>query len=307
MQKFNDISPKNRLLKVLIALTESPNRYTKVDLATQYNVHKDTIKEDIEDIRNAGFQVTHDKQYRYAIVQDKVYEHLKELLFFSENEQGFILDVLEKTNHADKRYERVRKKLENIHDISKIGSSMITKPFLTKINLLEKAKASKFLVKLVGYRSTNSSDVTDRLVEPFQISHKEDMLHSFDVEKKDIRHFRLSRIERVEVVEVPWTYEGKHHVKATDPFRIVDDKQVSVHIRMKVGGLNEITERFPLTSAYLKPAADEAGLYDLECKVNHRFYGLSNFILGHHRDIVEILEPESLLEHIQKEVEKIKF
>jgi predicted DNA-binding transcriptional regulator YafY len=37
------------------------------------------------------------------------------------------------------------------------------------------------------------------LVEPFQVSVKEDILHAFEVEKKAIRHFRISRIERVEL------------------------------------------------------------------------------------------------------------
>ena len=307
MQKFNETSPNIRLLRILRAMIERPYGNTKQDWADLYNVHKDTIKTDLEDIRNAGFEVKYDKQYRYAIEQDKALEHLKELLFFSENEQDFLLNALEKMSQTDKRYARVRKKLETIYDISKLGSSMISKPFLTKINLLERAKGQKYLVKLIGYRSTNSSDVTDRLVEPFHISPKEDMLHSFDVEKKNIRHFRLSRIERVEIIEVPWNYEGKHYKKATDPFRIVDDKQVDVHIRLKVGGYNELTERFPLTSSYLKPAADEAGIFDLECKVNHRFFGLSNFILGYHEHIVEVLEPESLLDHLQNEVKKINF
>ncbi len=288
-------------------MTERPFSHTKQYWADEYNVHKDTIKEDIEEIRNAGFEVIHDKKYRYGISQDRAYEHLRELLFFSEKEQDFVLHALTKMNHGDKRYERVRKKLDTIYDVSKLGSSIISKPFLTKINLLERAKKEKILVKLINYRSTNSSEVADRLVEPFNISPKEDILHSFDVEKKEIRHFRISRIERVEVIEVPWNYEGKHYVKATDPFRIVDDQQVHIHLRLKVGGYNELIERFPLTQNYLRPSADEAGIYELECKVNHRFYGISNFILGYHSNVVEIVEPESLLEHIQNEVKKINF
>jgi predicted DNA-binding transcriptional regulator YafY len=307
MQKFNDTSPNIRLLKILRAMIERPFGYTKQDWAYEYNVHKDTIKKDIDDIRNAGFEVNHDKKYRYGIGQDKVLEHLKELLFFSENEQDFLLSALDRMNTADKRQERVRKKLETIYDISKLGSSMISKPFLTKVSLLEKAKAEKSLVKLVGYRSTNSSEIADRLVEPFHISPKEDMLHSFDVERKEIRHFRLSRIERVENIAAVWSNEGKHHVKATDPFRIVDDKQVNVHIRLRVGGYNELTERFPLTMSYLRAAADEAGIFDLECKVNHRFFGLSNFILGYHEHIVEIVEPEKLIEHVNQASATLKF
>jgi predicted DNA-binding transcriptional regulator YafY len=102
MQKFNDTSPNIRLLKVLRAMIERPFGYTKQDWAYEYNVHKDTIKKDIDDIRNAGFEVNYDSKYRYGIGQDKVLEHLKELLFFSENEQDFLLSALDKMNTADK-------------------------------------------------------------------------------------------------------------------------------------------------------------------------------------------------------------
>lgn len=38
---------------------------------------------------------------------------------------------------------------------------------------------------------------------------------------------------------------------ATDPFRIVKDKQVRVYIKLKVGGYNELIEGFPMTQTYL--------------------------------------------------------
>jgi predicted DNA-binding transcriptional regulator YafY len=145
------------------------------------------------------------------------------------------------------------------------------------------------------------------LVEPFQVSVKEDILHAFEVEKKAIRHFRISRIERVELQGMAWQHESQHYVTATDPFRIVNDHKVRVHIRLKVGGYNELIERFPLTQAYLQPSADEMGVYDFECNVNEKFFGLTNFILGYHEHIVEIIEPESLIEHIRRHIGKINF
>jgi predicted DNA-binding transcriptional regulator YafY len=145
------------------------------------------------------------------------------------------------------------------------------------------------------------------LVEPFQVSVKEDILHAFEVEKKAIRHFRISRIERVELLDADWQYETQHYVTATDPFRIVNDNKIRVHIRLKVGGYNELIERFPLTQAYLQPSADELGVYDFECNVNEKFFGLTNFILGYHEHIVEIIEPESLIEHIRRHIGKINF
>jgi hypothetical protein len=104
-----------------------------------------------------------------------------------------------------------------------------------------------------------------------------------------------------------WANEDRHVVTATDPFRIVNNHQVHVHIKLRVRGYNELTERFPLTQAYLKPSASQAGVFDFECKVNERFFGLTNFILGYHEHIVEIVEPERLITHIQTHAKQINF
>jgi predicted DNA-binding transcriptional regulator YafY len=307
MNKFNDNSPKYRLLAILKALLELPYFYTRKMLATRYNVSIDTIKKDFEELRDADFNVKFDEKNRYAIVPNKSLEHLEDVLFFSESEKDFLLEALVKTNVSDRRMEKVREKLETIYDVSKLGSSLFSKTFLNKASLLEQAKQQRRVVKLINYRSTNSSEVSNRLIEPFSVSTKEDILHAFEVEKKEIRHYRISRIERVEMQEVAWQFENRHIVMATDPFRIVNNKQVRVHIKLKVGGYNELTERFPLTQAYLQPSASEAGVFEFECKVNEKFFGLTNFILGYHEHIIEIIEPESLINHIREHIGKINF
>lgn len=305
--QFKNESPKNRLLGILKALLEMPFYYKMQDFVTKYDADEKTIWRDFEALRDADFEVKHDKYYRYGIESDKPYEHLKELLFFSQNDQDFMLQAMTKMDKSDKRYERVRKKLESIYDLSRLGNNLITKQFLTKINLLEQAKKQKKVVQLIDYYSTYGGTIETKTVEPFHISPKEDMLHAFDIISKEIRHYRMSRITRVETSEADWLFSGHHHVQATDPFRIVNDKQVRVHVRMKVGGYNELIERFPLTFNYVKPAADEKNVFELDCNVNQGFYGITNFILGSANFIIDIVEPDSLREHIIQERNKINF
>jgi predicted DNA-binding transcriptional regulator YafY len=308
MNKFNDNSPKYRLLAILKILIESPYQYTKKALATMYNVDPKTIKNDFEELRDADFNVDYDHQYRYAIIPNKPLQHLEDMLFFTESEKEILIEALANNAKAsEKKTKRMQEKLNTIYDVSKLGSSLFSRTFLAKANLLEQAKQQKKIVKLINYRSTNSSEVSDRLVEPFHVSVKEDILHAFAIDRKDIRHYRISRIERVELQDMAWQHESQHYITATDPFRIVNDNKVRVHIRLKVGGYNELIERFPLTQAYLQPSADELGIYDFECNVNEKFFGLTNFILGYHEHIVEIVEPESLLEHIRRHIAKINF
>ncbi len=307
MNVFHDNSPKNRLLCVLKNLLEQPYYYKLKALATQYGVSLDSIKKDIRELRDADFIVESDNRHRYYIAPNKSLEYLEEVLFFTEPEKEFLLEALTKANALDKRLEKIRAKLETIYDVSKLGSSLFSKTFLNKANLLEQAKKQKRVVQLVNYRSTMSSKVSNRLVEPFNVSTKDDILHAFDVDKKVIRHFRISRIEKVKVQDQAWQYETKHHSAATDPFRIVNDQQVFVHLKLRTGALNELIERFPLAQAYIQPCAEHDDIYDFACKVNDEFLGITNFIMGYFEHIESIIEPESLIEHIRAKSGEIKF
>ena len=169
MNKFNENSPKYRLLAILKLLIESPYQYTKKMLETKFNVKNDAITQDFEELKDAGFDVQYDKKYRYAIVPNKPMEHLEDMLFFTEAEKEILIEALANNAKAsEKRTKRMQEKLNTIYDVSKLGSSLFSRTFLSKANLLEQAKQEKKIVKLINYRSTNSSEVTDRLVEPFR-------------------------------------------------------------------------------------------------------------------------------------------
>ncbi|MCU0341285.1 MAG: HTH domain-containing protein [Spirosomaceae bacterium] len=94
MNTFHDDSPKKRLLLVLRALLENPYQYTRKQLATKYGTSTDTIKKDMEELRNADFNVICDTQYRYAVVPNQSSEKLEEVLFFTESEKNTLTEAL---------------------------------------------------------------------------------------------------------------------------------------------------------------------------------------------------------------------
>ncbi|MCB0850881.1 MAG: HTH domain-containing protein, partial [Bacteroidetes bacterium] len=87
MGKETEYGTKLRLLRVMMAILERPNGYTKRELAERYNTSLDTIKKDIEALRNAGFDVVHDSKYRYHFEKNDPHRKLKELLHFTEEDQ----------------------------------------------------------------------------------------------------------------------------------------------------------------------------------------------------------------------------
>ncbi len=296
---------KLRLLRIMRALMEHPNGYTKKELAERYNVNPSTIKRDFESFADAGFLTRRDNRHRYKFVVNRPYKELKDLLHFSEEDQLLLSKAIDHVGEHSKRAGRLKKKLASLYDYHLLGHAYLRKPYLERLDQLQKAINEKQQILLLNYRSSNSNIVSDRLVEPFHVNPPEDILQAYDVNRNDIRYFRVSRISRIRFSGEPWQNEPRHQVMRADPFRIVDNVQVMVHLRLKVGAYNDLIERFPLTASHIQPAVEE-NLYDFQCLVNHRFLGLSNFILGTHHQ-VEVLEPESLIEHLQEEVAQMKF
>lgn len=301
----SEFTPRGRIVRIIIDLLDKQIGYTKKELMAKYDKGEDSILEDIATLRFAGFIIETDKKYRYAFKENRPYKQLTNLLHFSEDDKLLLERAIDQVSPHTKSGDRLKRKLGALYDYHKLGHAYLRKPYLTKLDLLEKAQTEKKVVTLEKYRSSNSNKISNRNVEPFYINPSDDSLHAFDIDKKELRHFRISRFKRVLSTETDWQYEGFHHIKLTDPFRINDDVQIPVHIRFDVGAYNELIERFPKTELHIIEDAEE-GVYDFQCSVNHRFLGLTNFILGFHHQLVEIVEPESLREHIAAQLEKIK-
>ncbi len=311
-QTFKKIMPtekeytsRARTLRILRALSDKPFFYTKKKLMELYNVSEDTIKDDFSAIKECGIELSYDGRYRYGLVADKKNNLLQSMLIFTSREEDLLTNGLLQLGLENKEVAKLVRKMTRIYDVSKMHNTF-DKVFLTKMDLLENAQKERKLVILKDYHSTNSSTVKNRRVEVFHISAEEDLIHAYDCDVKDIRHFRISRIHKVEIRhDTKWQHEGHHVIVATDPFRIQNNRQVKVHLRMRVGARNELLERFPLTRGHLKESPEgEEMVYELECHVNEKFFGLTNFLMGSYDNIVTV-EPQSLVEHLKNEAQKL--
>jgi len=306
MPKDNEYGTKARLLRIMCAIVERPYGYNKQHFADQYGVHEDTIKNDLDLYGHLGFELDRDSRHRLAFKANRSLKKMGELLYFSAEERALLYDAIHNLRATPERQAQLIQKLHSLYDYSRLGFSYLRKPHMTKVNVLEQARTEKRQVILEGYRSSNSSQVSDRLVEPFHVVPADDMLHAFEVNKQAIRHFRITRFVRVRLTDLPWQYESHHNIMKTDPFRIVTNHQVNVHLRLSVGAFNELIERYPLTRPHIEET-DSPNFFDFQADVNSNFYGLTNFILGFYHLDIKVLAPDSLLEHLRREAEKLRF
>lgn len=295
------MNPRERMVRLLLRLLAAPYRHTRRDLAQFFGVSAETIKDDFLELKAAGLRLDYNEQHRYAILIDREFKELGHLQPLSNEDKARLNSLLRYVHEKDRLY--LQKKLDSLYDFQQLGLRALRKPALERIDRLTAAQKAHKQVVLENYRSRSSNSVRDRFVEPFHIDPEKDTLQAYDVEVRDSRHFRLSRIDRVVITEIDWKYAGDHRTKITDVFRIADNQQVFVHLLVDVSGYNSLIEEFPLTRTYLEPGTP-SNTWDFQCQVNHDFKGLLNYIMGN-GEHVEILAPEALKDRVRAEAEKI--
>jgi predicted DNA-binding transcriptional regulator YafY len=294
------MTPKERAIRILLLILAKPHYYSRKGLAKHFKISVDSIKEYLLALENAHVNLTYETkkgQYFYAIEPDLHFKELQYLQPLSNADMTNIHRALDHIKPTDAFY--LKRKIDSLYDFQKLGLNALRRPALERINHLKSAKKNKKQVILVRYRS-NSNDIRDRLVEVFKIDPELDTIQAFDPNDKKIKHFKLSRIERVQLTDHPWAFQGKHDAKPTDVFRIAMGNQVLVQLKMDVYAYNSLIENFPKAKAECDTGS-EPNTFEFQSKVNPQFLGLINFIMnnaGH----VEIISPEELKDQVRKRI-----
>ncbi|MFT5832778.1 MAG: putative DNA-binding transcriptional regulator YafY [Cognaticolwellia sp.] len=299
---------KERFGRLILLLIQQPFRYKKKDIAKKLDVSISTIDRDLTALTNIGLDTTYNEKYRYGFIQDKAYDELKNLLHFTTEEQDFLVDAIDAHNQlgeSEKTAKRIKRKLKSLYDFRKLGLDILREPNLQMINLLEKAKNQQKQIILKNYHSSNSNSVRDRLVEPLRVSPFDDMVFAYDVESEKISYFRMTRIGGIELLDKSAIFKGSLNLGDADPFYIVSEEKIQVRLEFGVAAYNELILRFPLAKRHIKTYAS-GDKFEFQCDVNNKFYGVSNFILNMHHDLVIIHEPIELLEHLQEKLKKMQ-
>lgn len=298
------MTASERIVRLLIKVLSNPYRFKKKELAHFFEIHEDRIKNDFKIFKNIGLHIEIKKNC-YAIIPDREFKELTYLQELTEGERAIISKALYKEK-GTKEAEAINRKLANLFNFQKLGLRALRRPALDRLDTLQLAKKENKQVILEKYRSNSSNEVRNRHIEVFHIDTALDTIQAVDLDEikkgKDgldvIKHFRLSRIDRVIMTEHKWQHRRMHIQQATDVFRIANENQVSVHLKINVQAYNYLHENYPKAISEIHPSSNPK-LWDFETTVNADFYGLTNFIMANSAHI-EIVYPAELKEVIKR-------
>ncbi len=288
------MTPRERCIRVLLRVLANPYRYTLGEL-TRYFYQQTTegIKEDLQNLRNAGLQIDIKIRdgHRYAVLPHEGFRELTYLQPLSDEDRAGIGRALTYLSEKDRLY--LERKLDSLYDFQKLGLRALRRPALDRIDKLGAAIKQKQPVILEQYRS-NSGSIRDRQVEPYYVDVELDTLQAYDLEEKRSKHFLLSRIERVKMLDQSWQWEADHRFQKTDVFRIANNRQVLVQLKLDVYAYNALVGAYPKALSEIEPGSAPL-TYEFQSMVNEDFIGLTNFILGNAAmSRIEIIAPTVL-------------
>ena len=167
---------------------------------------------------------------------------------------------------------------------------------ISKIIDLQKALKNKKAVILKNYSS--SSGIRDRKVEAFLLLPERKAVVAYDLTKKELREFKVTRFEKVEVTDENWKFANKHKHLRIDAFGMLESPKsdpIKVVLKLKPLAYNLLKEEYPNARQDIfenkdKDKVDYPHLLDTEI---FDIKGIARYYIGLAQEI-QIVEGEEL-------------
>lgn len=291
-------SKTQRLLRLLLMLT-GRKIFSIGELEDRLNISERTIYRYLDTIESVGLIIERLPGGYRLKKEGSQPKTLQGLLHFSEEEVYLLQQVIEGLEGSSSVHIQLLRKLHTLYD-TKTLEKMSDAAF-EKIEKLSTAIRLKQQVILHSYRSSNSAQISDRQVEPFEFSEDYAGLWCYEAESGQCKQFKLSRIQQVESLNAPWQMETAHKIPFTDAFRMAADQPIAtIEANLTLKAYNLLIEEYPLAKQHITPGKND--LYLLKIPIAD-YHGIGRFVLGLPGEI-EIIKPIEFNYFIKNQLEK---
>ena len=172
---------------------------------------------------------------------------------------------------------------------------------------LQKSIKDKKVAVLKSYSS--QSGIKDRKVEVFQLLPERNAIIGYDLDRKQIREFKVTRFNSAEISAEKWKHENKHKKLSVDVFDMLENpnqQPMKVVLKLKRLAYNLLLEEYGSSEKYIRKNTGADAFeypYILETHVN-KMEGVGRFYIGLAREI-QIVEGEELRTYAREYVKGI--
>ena len=287
----------DRQLRLLVLLTQ--DRDTDIDsLSRELQMSRRSIYRYIETFRELGF-VVEKRGNRYRVSPSSpFFRRITERIHFTEDEALTINQVLNAVYDRSPQVRHLRQKLSSLYDFDVLARHGVDEHIARNLASLYDAVKLERVAVLRGYVSPSSGKVSDRMVEPYMFLSENSEVRCYELATGMNKTFKISRAERVDLLDMLWSHKEAHQPFYTDMFGFSGEQLFPV--RLVLGDLSArlLLEEVPSVASQLALLDD--GRYRLHARVCS-YKGVGRFVLGLCDD-VEVESPRDFKDYLRARI-----
>lgn len=287
----------DRQLCLLVLLTQ--DRDTDIDsLSRELQMSRRSIYRYIETFRELGF-VVEKRGNRYRVSPSSpFFRRITERIHFTEDEALTINQVLNAVYDRSPQVRHLRQKLSSLYDFDVLARHGVDEHIARNLASLYDAVKLERVAVLRGYVSPSSGKVSDRMVEPYMFLSENSEVRCYELATGMNKTFKISRAERVDLLDMLWSHKEAHQPFYTDMFGFSGEQLFPVRLVLGALSARLLLEEVPSVASQLALLDD--GRYRLHARVCS-YKGVGRFVLGLCDD-VEVESPRDFKDYLRARI-----
>lgn len=287
----------DRQLRLLVLLTQ--DRDTDIDsLSRELQMSRRSIYRYIETFRELGF-VVEKRGNRYRVSPSSpFFRRITERIHFTEDEALTINQVLNAVYDRSPQVRHLRQKLSSLYDFDVLARHGVDEHIARNLASLYDAVKLERVAVLRGYVSPSSGKVSDRMVEPYMFLSENSEVRCYELATGMNKTFKISRAERVDILDMLWSHKEAHQPFYTDMFGFSGEQLFPVRLVLGALSARLLLEEVPSVASQLALLDD--GRYRLHARVCS-YKGVGRFVLGLCDD-VEVESPRDFKDYLRARI-----
>ena len=287
----------DRQLRLLVLLTQ--DRDTDIDsLSRELQMSRRSIYRYIETFRELGF-VVEKRGNRYRVSPSSpFFRRITERIHFTEDEALTINQVLNAVYDRSPQVRHLRQKLSSLYDFDVLARHGVDEHIARNLAALYDAVKLERVAVLRGYVSPSSGKVSDRMVEPYMFLSENSEVRCYELATGMNKTFKISRAERVDLLDMLWSHKEAHQPFYTDMFGFSGEQLFPVRLVLGALSARLLLEEVPSVASQLALLDD--GRYRLHARVCS-YKGVGRFVLGLCDD-VEVESPRDFKDYLRARI-----
>lgn len=287
----------DRQLRLLVLLTQ--DRDTDIDsLSRELQMSRRSIYRYIETFRELGF-VVEKRGNRYRVSPSSpFFRRITERIHFTEDEALTINQVLNAVYDRSPQVRHLRQKLSSLYDFDVLARHGVDEHIARNLASLYDAVKLERVAVLRGYVSPSSGKVSDRMVEPYMFLSENSEVRCYELATGMNKTFKISRAERVDLLDMLWSHKEAHQPFYTDMFGFSGEQLFPMRLVLGALSARLLLEEVPSVASQLALLDD--GRYRLHARVCS-YKGVGRFVLGLCDD-VEVESPRDFKDYLRARI-----